>query len=97
MSHHHGKLEASSDERWTIPIGGGVRRVLKLGSQPINAQMSYYCNVESQTSPGVKLRAQWTFFFPTRRFGVLRGLVVDVCLWHQADVDSSPVNVCCCG
>jgi len=60
--------EAPSDERWTIPIGGGVGRVFKLGSQPINAQISYYYNVERPDLTGgdSQLRAQWTFLFPTK-------------------------------
>jgi len=60
--------EAPSDERWTIPIGGGIGRVFKLGSQPINAQISYYYNVERPDLTGgdSQLRAQWTFLFPTK-------------------------------
>ncbi len=60
--------DAPSDERWTIPIGGGVGRVFKLGSQPINAQISYYYNVERPDLTGgdSQLRAQWTFLFPTK-------------------------------
>ena len=53
-------------------------------------EISYYCNVERPDLTGgdLQLRAQWTFFFPTRRFGVLRGLVVDVCLWHGGDLQA---------
>jgi hypothetical protein len=31
--------EADSDNRWTVPIGGGIGRVFKIGSQPVKAQM----------------------------------------------------------
>ena len=60
--------EAPSDERWTIPIGGGIGRVFKLGSQPIDAQVSYYYNVERPALTGgdSQLRAQSTFLFPTK-------------------------------
>jgi len=59
--------EADSDNRWTIPIGGGVGRVFSIGRQPINAQLSYYYNVEKPEFTGgdSQLRAQWTFLFPT--------------------------------
>ena len=59
--------EADSDNRWTLPIGGGIGRVFKIGSQPINAQISYYYNVESPDLVGgdSQLRTQWTFLFPT--------------------------------
>ena len=42
--------------------------VHKLGSQPINAQISYYYNVERPDLTGgdSQLRAQWTFLFPTK-------------------------------
>jgi len=60
--------EADSDNRWTLPLGGGIGRVFKIGSQPINAQLSYYYNVESPDLTGgdSQLRTQWTFLFPTR-------------------------------
>ncbi len=37
--------EADSDNRWTIPFGGGVGKIFKLGKQPMNAQLSAYKNV----------------------------------------------------
>jgi len=60
--------EADSDNRWTLPIGGGVGRVFNIGGQPINAQITYYYNLESPAFAGgdSQLRAQWTFLFPTR-------------------------------
>jgi len=59
--------EADSGNRWTIPIGGGIGRVFKIGKQPINAQINYYYNVERPDLTGgdPQLRAQWTFLFPT--------------------------------
>jgi hypothetical protein len=38
--------EADSDDRWTIPIGGGVGKIFKIGKQPVNGQVSAYYNVE---------------------------------------------------
>jgi hypothetical protein len=59
--------EADSDNRWTLPVGGGVGRVFNIGKQPINAQLSYYYNLESPEFTGgdSQLRLQWTFLFPT--------------------------------
>ena len=58
--------EADSDNRWTLPIGGGIGRVFKIGKQPINAQVTYYYNLDSPEFTGgdSQLRAQWTFLFP---------------------------------
>ncbi len=60
--------EASSDQRWTIPVGGGVGRLFKIGHQPVNAQISAYYNVEKPEFAGSdwQLRAQMQFLFPTK-------------------------------
>lgn len=60
--------EAESDNRWTVPIGGGIGRVFKIGHQPVNAQLSAYYNVVTPNDTGAnwQLRAQWTFLFPER-------------------------------
>ena len=34
--------EANSDNRWTVPIGGGIGRIFKIGDQPVNAQLTAY-------------------------------------------------------
>ena len=59
--------EARSDNRWTVPIGGGLGRIFKIGDQPINAQLTAYYNVVTPDDTGAnwQLRAQWTFLFPT--------------------------------
>ncbi len=51
-------FEADSDNRWTIPIGGGVGKVFTIGKQPINAQVSAYKNIEAP-----ELGADWQFRF----------------------------------
>jgi hypothetical protein len=58
--------EADSDNRWTIPVGGGVGRVFKIGNQPVNAQVSAYNNVETPDNFGAEwqMRAQIQFLFP---------------------------------
>jgi hypothetical protein len=59
--------EADSNNRWTLPIGGGVGRIFKIGDQPVNAQLTAYYNVVTPDDIGAnwQLRAQWTFLFPT--------------------------------
>jgi hypothetical protein len=48
--------EDDSDNRWTVPIGGGVGKIFKIGKQAVNAQVSAYKNVESP-----RLGAEWQF------------------------------------
>lgn len=57
--------EAESGNRWTVPFGGGVGKIFKIGKQPVNAQVSAYYNVEKpQYGPDWQLRLQLQFLFP---------------------------------
>ena len=58
--------EADDDNRWTVPIGGGIGRIFKIGHQPINANIAAYYNVVTPDDTGAdwQLRAEWTFLFP---------------------------------
>lgn len=57
--------EADSDDTWTVPFGGGIGKIFKVGKQPINAQASAYYNVEKPTNgPDWQLRIQLQFMFP---------------------------------
>jgi hypothetical protein len=38
--------EADSDQRWIVPVGGGLGKILKIGNQPINVSARVYYNVE---------------------------------------------------
>jgi hypothetical protein len=60
--------EADSNNRWTIPVGGGVGRLFKIGHQPVNAQISAYYNVDTPEEGGAdwQLRSQLQFLFPTK-------------------------------
>jgi hypothetical protein len=60
--------EADSDERWTVPFGGGIGRVFNIGSQPVNAQIQAFSNVITPDNGGAnwQLRAQMTFLFPQK-------------------------------
>jgi len=48
--------EAGSDDRWTVPIGGGFGRIIK-GKPPLNVQASAYYNV---VKPDDVPAADWT-------------------------------------
>ena len=58
--------EADHDNRWTVPIGGGIGRIFKIGDQAINANLAAYYNVVTPDDTGAnwQLRAEWTFLFP---------------------------------
>jgi hypothetical protein len=58
---------ADSEDRWTIPIGGGVGRIFRAGRQPLNAQAGVYVNaVKPDDLPAADwtLRLQLQLLFP---------------------------------
>ena len=57
--------KASSGDVWTVPYGGGVGRIMKLGFQPVSISAQFYGNAVHPTggsSWGV--RANLSFLFP---------------------------------
>ena len=57
--------EASSDDRWVVPVGGGAGKLFKIGAQPINSSLQAYYNAESpENGPDWSLRFQVQFLFP---------------------------------
>jgi hypothetical protein len=56
---------ASSGNVWTVPFGGGVGRIMKLGFQPVNISAQFYGNAvyPAGTSPW-SMRLQLAFLFP---------------------------------
>ncbi len=57
--------EADSDNRWTIPVGGGVGKIFKIGEQPMNVKAESYYNVERPTgAPTWTLGFTVQFLFP---------------------------------
>lgn len=58
--------DASSGNVWTVPVGGGVGRIMKLGFQPVNISAQFYGNAvhPSGASPW-GMRLQIAFLFPT--------------------------------
>ncbi len=51
--------EADAGNKWTVPLGGGVGKVFRLGSQPMNANAQAYYNVVTPDDFG----ANWQFRF----------------------------------
>ena len=57
--------EAGSGNRWTVPLGGGIGKILRLGKLPVNTQVQYYFNVENpESGPKWQTRVQFSFLFP---------------------------------
>lgn len=56
---------ASSGNVWTVPVGGGIGKIMKLGFQPINWQLEFYGNAVYPTGGSSwTFRAQIAFLFP---------------------------------
>jgi hypothetical protein len=58
--------EADSGDEWTIPMGGGLGRVFKIGSQNVNVRLAGYYNVDAPDGNDdvFNLQFSWTFLFP---------------------------------
>jgi hypothetical protein len=57
--------EENSDNTWTVPFGGGVGKILRIGKQPLNAQVSAYYNVKKPDfGADWQLRLQLQMLFP---------------------------------
>jgi len=57
--------EADSNNRWAVPLGGGLGKVFRLGKLPVNANAQAYSFVEAPAGgPDWQLRLQVQFLFP---------------------------------
>jgi hypothetical protein len=58
--------EADSGDQWTVPLGGGVGRVMKIGNQHVNLRIAGYYNVEAPDDNDDVFNLQLTcmFLFP---------------------------------
>jgi hypothetical protein len=57
--------KASSGNVWTVPFGGSVGRIMKLGFQPVNLQATFSGNAEHPANgPPWGVRGQISFLFP---------------------------------
>ncbi|MFV1981409.1 MAG: neuromedin U [Rhodothermia bacterium] len=60
----------ASDDKWTIPFGGGGGRVIFLGKLPLNLQVgAYYNAVKPEFGPDWQLRVQAQILIPASLIG----------------------------
>jgi hypothetical protein len=58
---------AASGQQWTIPFGGGIGKVFKLGNLPVNFNAQMYYNVQKPDGVGEwQSRIQLQFLFPKK-------------------------------
>jgi hypothetical protein len=56
---------SDSEDIWTVPLGGGVGKVVKLGKLPVNVTLqAYYNAVKPDLAPDWAVRFQFAFLFP---------------------------------
>jgi hypothetical protein len=56
---------ADEDQRWTVPVGGGVGRLFRVGKLPVNLTLAAYYNVEHPDfGPEWSVQFQVKFMFP---------------------------------
>lgn len=57
--------KADSSDQWTIPVGGGVGKIVRIGKLPLNVSAHIYYNVESpEHGSDWSARFQLQFLFP---------------------------------
>jgi hypothetical protein len=57
--------KADAGERWTVPIGGGVGRIVRIGPLPLGVDVGAYYNVvRPDNAAECELRARVNFLFP---------------------------------
>ena len=52
--------EADSDNTWTVPVGGGVGRIMRFGRQPVNLSLAGFYNVEKPDDIGPEWSVRFT-------------------------------------
>ena len=58
---------AAPGQQWTVPIGGGIGRVFKIGDQPMSALIEgYYVPIRPTGTADWQLRAELSFLFPEK-------------------------------
>ena len=56
---------AVSSQQWTIPVGGGIGKIFRIGKQPVNASLRAYHNTQAPRSGADwQLQFQIQFLFP---------------------------------
>lgn len=58
---------AQGPNRWLVPFGGGIGRIMKLGQQPVNVGIQVYANpIRPPNSSPFTLRLQLVFLYPKK-------------------------------
>jgi hypothetical protein len=58
---------AAPGQRWTVPIGGGIGRIFKLGDQHMSAEIQGFYNIERPSAaPNWQLRFELSLLFPEK-------------------------------
>ena len=56
---------ADNSNQWTVPLGGGIGKILKIGKQPVNISAKAYYNAQApRTGSDWQLQLQMQFLFP---------------------------------
>jgi hypothetical protein len=59
--------EVNSNNRWTVPVGGGVGKIVHFGKLPVNSYIQFFRNVERPDgTTSWSARFQMQFLFPKR-------------------------------
>jgi hypothetical protein len=59
--------EANSNNRWTVPLGGGVGKIVHFGKLPVNSYIQFFRNVERPDgTTSWSARFQMQFLFPKK-------------------------------
>ena len=57
--------KAPEGNKWTVPVGGGIGKLFKIGNQPINTRVEAYYNVvKPDSGPDWSLSVTIQFLFP---------------------------------
>jgi hypothetical protein len=60
--------EVNSNNRWTVPVGGGVGRIVHFGTIPVSTYAQFFRNVERpEGTSRWSARFEMTFLFPKQR------------------------------
>ncbi len=56
---------ADADNKWTVPLGGGIGRIFNIGKQPVNARLrAYYNVVRPDAAPEWSVNFAFILLFP---------------------------------
>ncbi len=58
----------ATQDKWAVPLGGGISKTFKAGDQLMSLAVSYYTYVARPVSaPQTQLRVQWSLLYPIKR------------------------------